>query len=345
MFYSAYVIDLAKTSDLIIRKLLAVKPEEEVLLIADTETDPAMVYALAGAARSLGCEYSIAVMPSRRGQPELSNQLPRAVEKAFEGADVVIGLTRTSFAPSLAPVQLKLVFKEKRLRYYSMAFRTPESLMQGGALANYEEIQDTANRMKAIFETGKRLEIKTEKGTDFSADIPKPEHTPGFTGPFVRIETGWAEHPGEEAAFPDGEVFFAPKEHSANGRLIVDGPIEYIGFASSPIEVIIKEGKIVSVNGSCVEAQKLRDILANIEDADIIGEVALGINPSSQKDGTTQEEKKALGNCHLGFGIARAFEGTWMAKHKTLIHSDMVIRDVVVRIDGKPIVLGDKIIL
>ncbi|MCJ7493795.1 MAG: hypothetical protein MUP68_06075, partial [Deltaproteobacteria bacterium] len=63
-----------------------------------------------------------------------------------------------------------------------------------------------------------------------------------------------------------------------------------------------------------------------------------------QKDGTTQEEKKALGNCHVGFGIARAFEGSWMAKHKTLIHSDIVIRDVEVEVDGKVIVQENRII-
>jgi hypothetical protein len=51
-----------------------------------------------------------------------------------------------------------------------------------------------------------------------------------------------------------------------------------------------------------------------------------------------------LGNCHVGFGIARAFEGSWMAKHKTLIHSDIVIRDVVAEIDGKLIVQNGKII-
>jgi len=345
MSLMAQVIDLAKTSDLIIRRLLAVKPGEEVLFIADTETDPSMIYALAGAAKSLGCEYSISVMPSRRGQPELSNQLPRAVEKAFEGADVVIGLTRASFAPSIAPIQLKLVFKEKRLRYYSMAFRVPESLMQGGALADYEDIRIKAKKIKTLFEEGKRLKIRTEKGTDFMADIPKPEDTPGFSGPFVRVETGWAENPGEEAAFPDGEVFFAPREFSAEGRLVVDGPIEYVGMPSSPIEVLVKEGRITTVNGSCTEAQKLRNILEKVEDADVIGEVAIGINPSSLRDGTAQEEKKALGNCHVGFGIARAFEGTWMAKKKTLIHSDMVIRDVTAQIDNRTVIQQNKIIL
>jgi leucyl aminopeptidase (aminopeptidase T) len=346
MTVSARIIDLSKTAHLIIHKLLAVKPEEEILLIADTETDMAMVYSLAAAARSIGCEYTIAVMPSRTGQPHLLNVIPRAVAKAFEGADVAIGLTRTSFGPSLAPIQSKLVFEKKTLRYYSMALRDPESMMRGGALADYDALRESAAKLKKIFETGSQLTIRTELGTDFSAEVPKPEDTmPGFSGPFVRIEDGWADKPGEEAAFPDGEVFFAPREYSARGRLVIDGPIEYVGVCREPIEVIIQDGKIVKVIGKSEEARKLRVLLNSIEDADIIGEVAVGINPDSLRDGSAQEEKKTLGNCHIGFGIARGFPGTWMAKYQNLIHSDMIIRDVKVAIDGRVVIEDDKLSL
>jgi leucyl aminopeptidase (aminopeptidase T) len=88
----------------------------------------------------------------------------------------------------------------------------------------------------------------------------------------------------------------------------------------------------------------LRELLAQIEDADIIGEVAVGINPASLRDGSPQEEKKTLGNCHIGFGIARGFPGTWMARYKNLIHSDMNIRDVRVDIDGQVVVENDRIL-
>jgi hypothetical protein len=341
---SPRIIDLSQTAHLIIHKLLAVKPDEEVLLIADTETNMEMVYSLAAAAKSIGCEYTIAVMPSRTGQPHLLNVIPRVVEKAFEGADVAIGLTRTSFGPSLAPVQSELVFEKKTLRYYSMALRDPVSMTRGGALADYDALRASAAGLKQIFESGTRLTIKTELGTDFSAEIPKPEDSPDFPGPFVRVEDGWADKPGEEAAFPDGEVFFAPGEHSAEGRLIVDGPIEYVGFPAEPVEVIIQRGKITEVNGRSSEARKLRELLAQIEDADIIGEVAVGINPASLRDGSPQEEKKTLGNCHIGFGIARGFPGTWMARYKNLIHSDMNIRDVRVDIDGQVVVENDRIL-
>ncbi len=341
---SPRIIDLSQTAHLIIHKLLAVRPDEELLLIADTETNMEMVYSLAAAAKSIGCEYTIAVMPSRTGQPHLLNVIPRVIEKAFEGADVAIGLTRTSFGPSLAPIQSELVFEKKTLRYYSMALRDPVSMTRGGALADYDALKESAAKLKKIFEAGTSLTINTAAGTDFTAEIPKPEDSPNFTGPFVRVEDGWADKAGEEAAFPDGEVFFAPREHSARGRLIVDGPIEYVGLPGEPVEVIIQKGKITAVNGRSSEARQLRDLLDRIEDADIIGEVAVGINPASLKDGSPQEEKKALGNCHIGFGIARGFPGTWMARYQNLIHSDMNIRDVSVAIDGKIIVENDRIV-
>jgi leucyl aminopeptidase (aminopeptidase T) len=341
---SPRIIDLSRTAHQIIHKLLAVKPGEEILLIADTETNMEMVYSLAAAANSIGCEYTIAVMPSRTGQPHLLNVIPKVVEKAFEGADVAIGLTRSSFGPSLAPIQSELVFEKKTLRYYSMALRDPVSMMRGGALADYDALKESAAELKKVFEAGTTLTIQTELGTDFSADIPKPGDSPNFKGPFVRVEDGWADRPGEEAAFPDGEVFFAPREHSARGRLMVDGPIEYIGLPGEPVEVIIQKGKITEVIGRSSEARKLRDLLNRIEDADIIGEVAVGINPASLRDGSAQEEKKVLGNCHIGFGIARGFSGTWMAGYKNLIHSDMNIRDVKVAIDGRIVVENDRIV-
>ena len=51
MTISPGIIDLSKTAHLIIHKLLAVKPDEEVLLIADTATNMEMVYSLAAAAK------------------------------------------------------------------------------------------------------------------------------------------------------------------------------------------------------------------------------------------------------------------------------------------------------
>ena len=341
---SPKIADLSPIADRIIGRLLAVKPKEEILLIADSESDMDMVFSLAAAVRQAGCDYTLAIMPSRRGHRHLAHVLPRPVEQAFYGADVAIGLTRGSFAPSLAPVQTRLVFEEKKLRYYSMALRSFESMMQGGALADYDRIKKDAARLKSIFEKAGHIRVSTARGTDFSAKVPKPGDDPGFDGPFVRVEDGWAEHAGDAAAFPDGEVFFAPRQFSAEGRLLIDGPIEYVGMPSTPVEVHVEKGRISKVAGDSAEAHKLRGIIEQIEDADIIGEVAVGINPSSLRNGSAQEEKKALGNCHIGFGIARPFPRSWMAGCKTHIHSDMVIRDVIIEADGSRVVDQNRLL-
>ncbi len=336
---TARLIDLAQTADHIIGKLLALQKYEELLLVVDTESNLEMAYALASAAARIGSEYSISMMPSRRGRPDKSNLLPNTVAGAFHGADVAIGLTRASFAPSLAEIQTKLVFQEQKLRYYSMALRDPECMMQGGALADYDWIKETASRLKTLLEQGRELSITTPNGTTFTTPIPKKndDHF-DFPGPFVRVEDGWATQPGEEAAFPDGEVFFAPRRLSSSGKLFVDGPIEYVGLSEKPVQVEIHQGRIQKITGDSSQARRLRNLIENIEDADIIGEVAIGINPCSLRDGSVQEEKKALGNCHIGFGIARPFPGSWMAQHKTLIHSDMVLRDTSIQLDGQLII-------
>ncbi len=50
------VIDAIKSADLIVRELLAIQPGEEVVLIADPETDMTMVQALSGLSQAVGAE-------------------------------------------------------------------------------------------------------------------------------------------------------------------------------------------------------------------------------------------------------------------------------------------------
>jgi len=343
------ILDLAPTASLIIRDLLNLRPDEELLLIVDTESAMPMAYSLAFIASEIGAEYSISIMPSREKgfgrNPRLINVLPKAIEEGFKGADAIIGLTRGSFAPSCAPIQMDLIFKEKVARYISIAFRDLESFTRGGCLADYHQIRENCIKVKKEMESSKKIEIETTLGTKFWAEIPKTEDSPTFKGPYVRIETGWADKPGTECGFPDGETFFAPRQYSSNGILVIDGPIEYVGLPKTPIKVIIEKGIITKVEGEAYEAQRLKEILATMEDSEIIGEVAVGINDRSLINGNVQEEKKALGNVHIGFGVARRFKGTWLENLKKDIHSDIVIRKAIVKLDGKVIVKDNKLLI
>ena len=341
------IIDLAPTANLILRELISLKKEEELLIVIDSETIMPMAYSLAFIASEIGSEYSISLMPNREKghgrNPKLVNVLPKAISKAYEGADVIVGLTRGTFAPTTAKIILDVIHMKKKARYMSLAFRDLDNFLKGGCLADYHKIKDNCIRVKEVMENSSEIKIETKLGTNFRAEIPKIEDSPKYKGPYVRIEDGWVNKPGKEGAFPDGEAFFAPRQYSANGVLVVDGPIEFVGMPKEPIKVVIENGAIVKVEGKSYEAQKLRDILAIMEDSEIIGEIAVGLNYKSLKDGNVQEEKKALGSVHIGFGIGSIFPGTWTEKYKSIIHSDMVIRDAIVKLDDKIIIEDNKL--
>lgn len=345
----ARIIDLAPTAYKIIHDHVALKPDEELMLVVDTESIMPMAYALAFVAYAQGSDYTIAMMPSReKGHgyfPERVDKLPRAINEAYRAADVVIGLTRGSFSPSTNPLQTELVFNQKSLRYLSMAFRDLECFTRGAGLADYQKIKDECVRLRGIMEQHKRIRVQSALGTDFTAEMPIRADSPLFEGPYVRIETGLAPVPGTEGAFPDGEVFFAPRQATANGVLVVDGPIEYVGVPKTPIRVYVEDGYIKKIEGDCYEASVLREVIAKNEAADFIGEVAVGMNPNSLVNGNVQEEKKSLGSVHIGFGVARQFKNTYLEFIPKKIHADMVIRNAVVSLDDTLIIKENKLLV
>ena len=52
-------IDVTRSADLIVRRLLAVKPGEQVAIICDPHTEMSMAYALAGVVQGVGAEFTI----------------------------------------------------------------------------------------------------------------------------------------------------------------------------------------------------------------------------------------------------------------------------------------------
>jgi leucyl aminopeptidase (aminopeptidase T) len=152
----------------------------------------------------------------------------------------------------------------------------------------------------------------------------------------IMTELGFARNPGESGCLPDGEVSFGPAAGSANGVLYVDGPIANIGRAPTPVKLVVKSGRITAVEGNSEEAGRLEYVIRTIENADNFAEIAIGLNPKSQRTGEFNEEKKGLGNIHIACGRSagshRKFD-VW-----STIHYDMVIYNPTIELDGRTIV-------
>jgi leucyl aminopeptidase (aminopeptidase T) len=319
------IIDAIKTADLIVRELLAIRAGEEVVLVADPETDMEMVQAISGISQAVGAECTIAIMPSRPVEESL--KMTKFIDQGLEAADVMIGITKASGAACYSPTVSRL-HNEKGLRFLSMVLRDLDIWTKGGATANYHEILAAGKQLQTAWSRGKEIHLTSKKGTDLRAKI---DGAPPF------IEAGFATQPGSTAAFSDGEVSQGPVQGSAQGVVVVDGPIAHVGLPASPIRLEVKAGKVVRIEGDEKAARQLRDIFDNVKDADNFAEVGIGLNPKCRSNGDFEEEKKRLGNVHVAVGRNTGAYGGTIA---CMIHFDMVVYEATVRTD-KDILLQD----
>mgnify|MGYP000433294920 CR=1 FL=1 len=309
-----------KSAKLIIEKLLSVKSGENVLIIADDSSEMEMVNALFKVAFNVGGNPVIAIIRSKWPS---HTTLPKTVHGALNHAQVVIGITKSTGAPSYDAVVAKLL-RDKRIRYMSMVLRPLENWISGAALADYEKVYSTALKLAEVFEGRKEIKVTTELGTDISASIE---------GSRVIIEAGFATKPGESAAFSDGEVSFTPVEGTANGVVVVDGPIALIGKPSEPIKLIVENGVVTEVIGGG-EADKLKEMISKVKNLNNFAEFGFGVNPEARLNGFWQEEKKALGTMHIALGDNIYYGGNV----KCEIHMDMVVYKPTVSVDGVVII-------
>ncbi|MEE9376784.1 MAG: aminopeptidase [Candidatus Lokiarchaeia archaeon] len=136
---------------------------------------------------------------------------------------------------------------------------------------------------------------------------------------------------------PAGEIFTSPVEDSVNGHIKFTYPGIYQGREIENIFLEFKDGKVIKASADKGE-EFLKEIL-KIENADILGEFAIGTNY-----GITQFTKNMLFDekiggtihCALGSGIEEAG-----SKNKCGIHWD-ILKDM--KLPGSKILAEDKVI-
>jgi leucyl aminopeptidase (aminopeptidase T) len=324
------VIDAIKSAELLVNKLLSIKPGEEVVIVGDPETDIEMMQALAGVVQSVGAEYTVAIMPTRPTENSLS--MTKFIDKGLEAADVFIGMTAASGAACYSEVLRKLR-NETGLRKCSMVLRNLDIWTKGGATADYDELMAVGIRLRNVWAKGKEIYLSSPKGTELKAKL-------GQAPPF--IEAGFATEPGTSSAFSDGEVSLGPNQGTAEGVVVIDGPIAHIGQPASPLRLEFQKGRLVKMSGDEKAAKQLQEIIDAVKDADNFAEVGIGINPNCRQTGEFEEEKKRLGNVHIAIGKnTGAYGGTIAAD----IHLDMVFYNGTVKTDKDTLLLDGKLVV
>lgn len=137
-----------------------------------------------------------------------------------------------------------------------------------------------------------------------------------------------------EKNMPDGEVFTAPIEDSANGTIRFTFPGIFSGREIEDIKLVFKDGKVMKA--SATKGDELLQQLLKIDGADRIGEAAIGTNY-----GITRFTKNMLfdekmgGTIHMALGLNPAPETGGL--NKSALHWD-ILKDM--KKDGE--IYGDN---
>ena len=123
----------------------------------------------------------------------------------------------------------------------------------------------------------------------------------------------------------------APVEGSANGKLVFDLTMHHIGRLYEPIELTVKDGRVVAIDGGA-EARILRDYLEAYGDDNAYmcpAEASVGVNAKAVVRGIQREDKNIMGSMHFGLGTNIDVGGSVKSK----IHMDGVILEPTLYVD------------
>lgn len=308
-----------------------VREGEKVLILADTAQRFDIIQLFATVASQRGAEVFIFIMTPREFQ---GAQPPEAVGAAMEHVDVIFEITSIFVGHSEARFRAL----KAGARYYCMAEITEEELVgPSGVFADYFALEPMLTKLAELETKAKNIEVTTKAGTSLKASIE---------GRYARALTGIAHKPGIHSGPADLEVSIAPVEKTGNGVVIIDAWVVDLGVLKNPIEVTIRDGAAVDIQGG-KEAEKLVNMLEATRTplSYQLCEIGIGLNPLCRYDlvgirrGVMEAEGK-YGTSHIALGTSPWPE----SKQRAPAHIDCVYWKPTVRLDDKVVIEDGEVI-
>jgi leucyl aminopeptidase (aminopeptidase T) len=193
-------------------------------------------------------------------------------------------------------------------RYASMPlFDT--TMLEGSMNVDWKALAKRTKTIASIVNGAEALEVRTPNGTHLILSKRGRKALP---------DTGILVRKGAFGNLPAGEVFFAPVEGSAEGRLVLEwAPTRAL---QSAVTVIVRDGRVKEVRGKEPFADVLKAKLEEREENRNIAELGIGTNTMARRPDNLLESEKILGTIHVAMGDNSSFGG----KVQTPFHQDFV---------------------
>ena len=254
---------------------------------------------------------------------EAEKTLGRFKKDAF---DVVIALSNYSTSHTRFR---DLLTRICGTRYASMPL-FEFSMLEGPMDVDWKNLAKISRGIAGRVNKAEEIAISTPNGSKLSFST---------RGRKALSDTGILTKQGAFGNLPAGEVFLAPVEGSAKGRLVLEwAPTREL---SSPVTLVIRDGLVKEVTGEETFAGELRKRLSEREENRNIAEFGIGTNSRAKRPDNILESEKIMGTIHIALGDNSSFGG----KVKTPLHQDFVFFRPTVRLvrrDGSVDILMKK---
>lgn len=310
-----------KGARIAIETCMNVKSDETVLIVTDVGKVK-IAEAFTYASSAVGAETVISLMEMLRKR---GKEPPKPVAEAMKVADVVLIPT----SRSLSHTDARREATKSGVRIASMPGITEEMMSIGGLTANYHEVAKLTEKVAAVLEKGKNVQVTTPSGTYLTMSIE---------GRLPLKDTGLYHKAGDWGNLPAGEACLAPVEGTTQGTLVIDSMGKIV---KQPLHITVKNGWAQKLKGP--DAAKLENILKSADkNAYNIGELGIGTNPKARVTGAVLEDEKVLGTVHIALGDNTSYVG---GHTKSKIHADGILLQPTVKVDGHLIMKNGKLLV
>ncbi len=218
--------------------------------------------------------------------------LPKELRRALEGADVMVSVFVGYPEETPFRVELLQTAAKAGLRTGHGPGISDDMMLEGAMRVDFQELAAIGDGLVERLAGAVRAHLTSPAGADI-----------WFTTRGRVFESDVRIEQGAFGNLPNGEVRVAPVETEVQGTLVCDSTIGDLGTVPSPVTFEVVSGKLTSIRGDDRKLIDRIEELTSIDDeASIIGELGIGINPEARIIGNILEDEKAVGTVHVAFG-------------------------------------------
>src|SRR5690625_1937536 len=227
------------------------------------------------AARSVGAA-AVVLGASSLSNPTLppyesdGREVPALLSAAGE-CDLIIDVTVGGLIHS--NVRTQIIDRGKRMLFVAEPANVLERLM-GSA-----ELRKQVDEAAEILQAGRTMQVSSSAGTNLSYDISGPNL------PITR-QWGYVDEPARWDHWPSGFIACFPNDRTAQGKIVLqtgDVIIPWQRYVQEHVELTIKDGFIVDIEGDGVEAFLLKEYFEQWDDPDVyaLSHAGWGLHPAA----------------------------------------------------------------